>query len=60
MPPDFPARLFAQYGAEHIEFLKSNSGDGIRLLLSDTQDMPAAVEQALAFFKAVFAHTKMV
>lgn len=60
MPPDFPARLFAQYGAEHIEFLKSNSGDGIRLLLSDTQDMPAAAEQALAFFKAVFAHTKMV
>ncbi len=55
MPPDLPARLFAYYGTDKLEFIKSNSGDGIRIFLPPNADPAAQAESTAAFFKAVLA-----
>ena len=53
MPPNLPQELFKRYGAEHIEFLKSNSGDGIRLHLPDGADLVKEAENAICFFQSL-------
>ena len=53
MPADFPSLLFKRYGAAHVEFLKSNSGDGIRLRFAPGTDLVKEAQNAVCFFQTL-------
>lgn len=53
MPANFPSLLFERYGAENLEFLKSNSGDGIRLHFPAGADLVHEAEKAVLFFQTL-------
>ena len=50
---DFPSLLFKRYGAAQVEFLKSNSGDGIRLRFAPGTDLVKEAQNAVCFFQTL-------
>ena len=52
MPADLPGKLVNRYG-QHIQFLKSHNGDGIRFSLLDETDPAKQAEQIINFFESI-------
>ena len=58
MPPNLPGELFNRFGAEHVEFIKSKNGDGLRVEAPAGKSPVPFTQETLSFFENILKPQK--